>query len=1710
MTAQWGKKAAGADSAAITIQDATITVSLGQAAYTVNEGGGSVSVPITFSSAIPENVRVAVRSAYDTDTATYNVDFTSSIFPVNVPQGSTTSSYSVSILEDNIREADEKITIRLARITPSAGYAIVVPNQAVITITDNDAPGVTVSESARSVMEDGFTTYTVTLNTKPTADVTITPTSGATDKATVSGPVTFTPDNWNQPKTITVTGVKAGKATISHRASGSDPFYAGSLSIDSVAVTVASSSVYEISATATASEGGNAELTVTLGKDAPTGGLEFTVTPAYASGAGKAAAADLSSPPTTVSVAGNQRTATLSIPIAPDALVEGDETFTVTIATDASGWNKTADGADTATVTITDLTREVSLAASTYTVGESDGKVTVGLTLSSAHADTITATLTFSGGNATPGADYGDSSTATTAQASFAPGATSATLDVAIKDDLLAEGSETFTVTITAVSTGHAIGSSSAATVTITDDESEGVTVAPTTLSVVEFDERTYTVTLGSQPTHDVTVAPASSSTDNATVSGPVTFTTLNWNEPKTITVTGVKEGSSIISHAVTSDDATYDALTIDPVAVTVTPYGKTYTITSAVTATEGAHATLFITLGESAPTYGLTFEVEPAYGDPASDKAQADDIGGVQSTLTVSPGEKRVRIGIPIVANDLLGEEDETFTVSIKKVHVRNIPVPEWKVDPSGTDSATVTIKDSAAAIAFGADAAATTRYAASVAENVASGTLNVPVTVSHLPAESTTFTIEVAGTSTATAYADDANPGDYRIADKTVTFGPTDSSKTKNVVIAITDDDDVEAPETITLNIAAAADPAVALGDRYARDANGATAIITISSDDAAADSTKTYTITPSATAGEGENAQLTVTLGENAPEGGLEFSVAYSNGRTSPNSLTVTAGSDSATLDIPILRDSVVGNSRTFTVSLATNALGWAVAADGTNKATVAATDTTGLVSFSASRYTVIEGNAAQVVVTRTGPTNYEARVSLTGFGRGPVRGVSLYFTRTVTIPAGASGTAVVIETKDNNRAEGDGYVGVFLGNPSVGSSTGGTTFAALTIKDNDGEQYASTYTMASSAVTATEGGNAELTVNLDENAHADGLKFTVYYDYSNGGATEDDTGATPTTLSVTPGSDSATLRIPIAADDGETFVVSITPGANDFDWTVAPNGSASATVTISDQAATQQVQDQSDGPVSFGDAAIADRAYTVGAKAIRAPVSESGDISAWHFDQFKLPKITGNDFGVIYTASGLPDGLALNHARIIDGTPTTATANPVTVTYTATRGEGEGASTASLTFRVTVNPPVTFDDAALEFFTNDIIEYTVGQTAPLNLQFPEAEGGTGTLTYHLDNLDPRTPINEYAQGLLFNSATRVLNSDVGENEPAAGQRYALSYWAEDENGSEAVVYGRIVVSAPPSLPAIADQSFTAGDPVSVTLPAAGGGSARIFNLRYRLEPQIPDLSFNSVTRTLSGTATATGSTTMTYTVTDRNDVSGSETFTIAITPGPLAPKTAPGPVQAAQVSGRKYFAVAWAEVKGATRYVVQVAAEGSSFTTDMGVSAWPQGYHVNLQPYPARGAAVTVPEYGNYQVRVAAVNADGAGPWSSAALAVVAEPVRQEPVVNTYSVTPTARVVEGDYYDLTLTLSEPVPAPWASFNVSVGYDSAGAEDVHLWTFSQMTLAAGTTSYRFDIPIRDDAVDEDDETFTVTVSPPTSGETGRRPATAGTPPQ
>jgi hypothetical protein len=159
--------------------------------------------------------------------------------------GETTATFTIAVQGDQVDEGtSETAILTLENPTGLDAGVIEGTNPAELTITDDDTAGVTITESSGSttVSEDGSQdTYTVVLDSQPTADVTIDITPSDTSEVTATATLTFTTSNWDTAQTVTVTGqdddVDDGdiEVTISHDANGGG--YDG-VSIGSVDATV--------------------------------------------------------------------------------------------------------------------------------------------------------------------------------------------------------------------------------------------------------------------------------------------------------------------------------------------------------------------------------------------------------------------------------------------------------------------------------------------------------------------------------------------------------------------------------------------------------------------------------------------------------------------------------------------------------------------------------------------------------------------------------------------------------------------------------------------------------------------------------------------------------------------------------------------------------------------------------------------------------------------------------------------------------------------------------------------------------------------------------------------------------------------------------------------------------------------------------------------------------------------------------------------------------------------------------------------------------------------------------------------------------------------------------------------------------------------------------------------------------------------------------
>ena len=251
---------------------------------------------------------------------------------------------------------------------------------------------------------------------------------------------------------------------------------------------------------------------------------------------------------------------------------------------------------------------------------------------------------------------------------------------------------------------------------------------------------------------------------------------------------------------------------------------------------------------------------------------------------------------------------------------------------------------------------------------------------------------------------------------------------------------------------------------------------------------------------------------------------------------------------------------------------------------------------------------------------------------------------------------------------------------------------------------------------------------------------------------------------------------------------------------------------------------------------------------------------------------LPAATGGTGTLRYALTGLPAGLSFNAGtRTLSGTPTAAAATELTYTVTDTND-----ASTSQTFTVTVN-------TGLALPAPDDQGYTV-DTAIDALVLPEATGGTGPLSYTLTG----PAGSALPAGLSFDENSRTL-SGTPDTEAVT----ILTYTVTDANDATTMVTFTVTVNDGVTLPALSAQSYTLNAEIAdLVLSAASGGTAP---LTYALTGALPaGLTFNAASRRLTGTPTAvTSATTLTYTVTDANDATASQAFTVTVNDGVTLP-------------------------------------------------------------------------------------------------------------------------------------------------------------------------------------------------------------------------
>ena len=238
---------------------------------------------------------------------------------------------------------------------------------------------------------------------------------------------------------------------------------------------------------------------------------------------------------------------------------------------------------------------------------------------------------------------------------------------------------------------------------------------------------------------------------------------------------------------------------------------------------------------------------------------------------------------------------------------------------------------------------------------------------------------------------------------------------------------------------------------------------------------------------------------------------------------------------------------------------------------------------------------------------------------------------------------------------------------------------------------------------------------------------------------------------------------------------------------------------------------------------------------------------------------LPPATGGNGALTYSLTpGIPGLMFDAESRELSGTATVVDTYPMTYRVVDADDNTQESDAATLTFTITVREPDTAPS-----FSAAVSDQTYTEGDAVSLTLPPASGGNGPLTYTL-----RPQIS----GLTFDANARDLSG-----APTAAGIYRMTYQAADADdntqASDAATLTFTVTVLPDTVPSfsatVADQTYTVGDTVSLTLPPATGGNGE---MTYSLAPEIPGLTFDAEARELSGTARAVDTYDMTYRVWD----------------------------------------------------------------------------------------------------------------------------------------------------------------------------------------------------------------------------------------------
>jgi len=552
---------------------------------TENGGVATLSVVLNSKPTDPVHFDVTSTNEYEGTVSPAGLDF-------SVDNWNDAQRITVSGVDDDVKDGNVVYAVRITPpMTDDPAYQKLPGSDVKVVNLDDDVAGLTppkllsgIDSGTKLITTEagGTATFSISLTSKPKADVTVPVTSSNTNEGRVTpATLTFTAKNYATPQIITVTGQDDSVVdrdqpyTVTVGPTKSDDTYYVGLTQTVKVTNKDNDSAYIVPSTysgTTTEAGGTATFGIRLNSQ-PTTNVTVTFTSSNAN-EGRVAPSNLLFTPSNWSTSQN-----ITVTGVDDAIADGDVSFTIAV----KGTNTTDPdymyAATTLTVVNADNDKaEIKVtAAANLQTNEGGGKVTFTVALGSQPTANVSVSATSS---ATKEGAVAPASLTFTASNWSTP----QTVTVTGVDDSVVDGNQSYTITLKASGADAKYAALAASTVSIVnvDDDKVGITVNPTTCATTPGTTATFSIVLKSQPLGPVSIALSSDTpTEGAVAPALVSFTAMNWNVAQQVTVTGADDGTMgmmtpykiVTAAAVSAMDSAYNGLNgADVACVNTTP----------------------------------------------------------------------------------------------------------------------------------------------------------------------------------------------------------------------------------------------------------------------------------------------------------------------------------------------------------------------------------------------------------------------------------------------------------------------------------------------------------------------------------------------------------------------------------------------------------------------------------------------------------------------------------------------------------------------------------------------------------------------------------------------------------------------------------------------------------------------------------------------------------------------------------------------------------------------------------------------------------------------------------------------------------------------------------------------------------------------------------------------------------------------------------